>query len=184
MINLLPGESKRQIRAARTNVILLRYIFIVGLAIGFLGVVIGGTYVILTNTKTSAQATIDANSAKTSEFGSIQAQAQALKTSLQNAKTLLNEEIQYTKLITSIASITPDGVVLDGLSLSPTTIGAATSIQAYATTTEAALALKDAFQASSLFSGVTIQNISTSNGITGYPVNIVLGATINKGVSA
>lgn len=181
MINLLPDDTKRQLRAARTNIILIRYITIVVLAVVFLGGVIASIRVILSDMEIGAKAVIDANSAKTSQYGSIQAQTQALQASLKNAQTVLDDEVVYTVLITSIANLTPKGVVLDKLSLSPTTIGAPTTIQAYATTTDSALALKDSYQGSSVFSNVSIQNISTSTGITGYPVNIVLNATINKG---
>lgn len=183
MINLLPDETKRQLRAARTNTILIRYIIIVLFAVIFLGGFMGGIYVILGNMRDNAQAIIDANSQQTSEYGSIQSQTQALQASLKNAKTLLDEEVVYTDLITSIARLTPKGVVLEKLTLNPSTIGSPTTIQAYATTTDAALALKDSYQNSTLFSNVTIQNISTSSGIGGYPVNIVLNLTINKGAS-
>ena len=51
MINLLPPEEKRQLRAARTNTLLLRYnLSLVG-AVVFLGLAIGVTYVYLSNTK-------------------------------------------------------------------------------------------------------------------------------------
>lgn len=183
MINLLPHETKQQIRAARTNVLLLRYIFIILAAVAFLGIAIGGIHVILTGMKANAQSTIDANSAKTDEFGSIQSQTQALKASVDSARKVLDEEVVYTELITSIARLTPKGVVLNKLTLNPQTIGTPTTIQAYATNTDTALSLKDSYQGSPVFSNVSIQNISSSAGISGYPVNIILNVTINKGAS-
>jgi Tfp pilus assembly protein PilN len=180
---LLPPLTKNEIRAARTNVVMVRYLLIILVGVLFLGGVLAGTYAILTTMKDSAQAVIDANSEKTSQLGSIQSQAQALQSSLTNAQAVLKEEVVYTSLLTSIANATPKGTVIDKLSLSPTSIGSAITLQAYAKSTEAALSLKDSYQSSSLFSNVSIQNISTSGGIDGYPVNVVLGVTINKVVA-
>lgn len=180
MINLLPTATKKEIRAARTNVVMVRYLLIILVGVLFLGGIIAGTYGILTDMKNNAQSVIDANSEKTSQLGSAQTQSQTLQASLSSAQAVLKEEIVYTTLLTSIANITPKGTVLDKLSLSPTSIGTAITLQAYAKNTEAALSLKDSYQSSSLFSNVSIQNISTSGGIEGYPVNVVLGVTINK----
>jgi len=132
-------------------------------------------------TKADAETTLAANASKSTAYSSVQAQANSLKASLTSAKTILDKEVDYTKILTGIARVMPAGVVLDTLSLSPTTLGVPITLQAYAKTTSAALALKDNFQKSPLFSSVTF--LSLSNGAsqaTGYPVSISLSLTINR----
>jgi len=181
MINLLPEETKLEIRAARLNVILLRYIIILGLAVAFLVVVTFGSHFVLGTVEASAQTVINSNQTKASSFGSTQSEANALTANLQNAKSLLDANVDYTKILTSIAALVPNGVVLDKLAISPSTFGTPTSIQAYAKTTQAAIALKNAFSSSPLFTNVSFQTLSSTTGITGYPVNAQLAVTFNKG---
>ena len=64
MINLLPNGLKEDIRAARTNIVLLRYIALVVMALAFIMGVLYFYYIILQNTMASAQARIDANDVK------------------------------------------------------------------------------------------------------------------------
>jgi Tfp pilus assembly protein PilN len=183
MINLLPEETKTEIRAARLNVILMRYIVILGLAIAFLVVVLIGSHFILDGVATSAQSVITSNQNKASSFGSTQAEANQLTANLSSAKTLLDANIDYTKIITEIAGLVPKDVVLDKLSINPAVFGTPSTIQAYATSTQNAIALKDAFAGSILFSNVSLQSLSSTTGVTGYPVSIQLSVTFNKGAA-
>ncbi len=182
MINLLPDDAKTEIRAARTNVILVKYIAILGIGLIFLGSVFLGAYFVLLSTKASAQATIDENASKSTAYNSVKLAASSLTASLASAKSILDKEVDYTRILTSIAQAMPPGVVLDSLSLSPTTLGVPMTLQAFAKTTEAALALKTNFQKSTLFSNVTLISITDSpSGQTGaYPKTISLSLTINR----
>ncbi len=182
MINLLPDDAKVEIRAARTNVILVKYIAILGLGLIFLCSVFLAAYFVLLSTKANAQATIDENASKSTAYNSVKIAASNLTTSLASAKSILNREVVYTRVLTSIAQAMPPGVVLDTLNLSPTTLGVPMTLQAFAKTTEAALALKTSFQKSPLFSNVTL--ISITDGPQGqagaYPKTISLSLTINR----
>ena len=64
MINLLPPQEKKQISAGRVNVILRRYCIISLIFAGLLFLTIGGFYLFLENSRTSAQANIDEGNAK------------------------------------------------------------------------------------------------------------------------
>ena len=184
MINLLPNDVKKEIKAARTNVSLLRYIFVLGAGIAFLCFIAVGVYFILMNTQTNADSAIKDNQSKTSSYSSSQAQAQALRASLANAKNILDKEVRYSKVITGIAALMPSGAVIDSLSLSPTTFGTPTTLTVYAKSTEAALSVKNSFQASPLFSNVAFVSITNaSQAQSNYPITAILSVTINKGVS-
>ncbi len=182
MINLLPDTAKREIRAARTNVRLVKYIVVLVAGVGFLGLVSFGVYTILMGTKASADTIIQTNQSKTSAYASTETEAQSLKASLANAKSILDNEVQYSKVITGIAALMPSGTVLDTLNLSSTTFGTPTTLTIHAKSTDAALSVKDKFQASPLFSNISFVSLSNSaQGQTGaYPVTAVMSLTINR----
>jgi Tfp pilus assembly protein PilN len=183
MINLLSDESKKEIRSARSNVTLLNYLLFLGMGIIFLALISVGVYFVLTTTQSDAERLINLSKSKSSSYLSAETQGTALRAGLTNAKTILDQEVVYTKIITSIAALMPAGVVLDSLNLSPATIGAPTTMQFYAKTTKDALALKDKLQTSALFSNISFQTLSSTGQAADYPVSATLKLTINKSAS-
>ena len=180
MINLLPDATKKELRAARTNVRLLNYILMLGLGVLFLIVVCGGVYLTLSSSKSSADSRINENQSKSSSYGSVEAQGAELRSSLTNAKTILDQEVLYTKVITRFADLVPEGVVINSLNLSPSTFGAPVNLQIYAKSNEAALSLKDKLQSSNLFSNINFQSLSSNAQSNTYPVSATLSIVINK----
>lgn len=179
MINLLPPEEKRQLRAARTNTLLLRYnIFLIG-AVVFLGLAVGVTYVYLSNTKASAETLISENRARVASFADVQTQADVFKANLATAKQILDNEVVYTKVMLAIAALLPSGTILEKLSLDSQTFGTQTTLGARAASYDDALRLKEAFEKSSLLTNVHFQSI-TSGGQAPYPLTVNLNVTIKK----
>lgn len=179
MINLLPPETKSQIKAARANRLLLRYNIILLSAIGFLLAAAGLVYVYLVSAKSSAETAIQDNLAQVSNYSVIESDASSFRQNLSSAKQILDNDVTYSKVILEIASVLPSGVVLDTLSLDSATFGTPTTLNARVRNYDTVLRLKDALQASSLFSDVSIQTISTG-GEGSYPLNASLSVTIRK----
>lgn len=185
MINLLPPEDKRQISAARSNTLLLRYnIFLLG-AVAFLFLAVAGVYFYLHTTKVTAEQTIRDNESKVAGFSTVKNQAEQFKTNLSIAKKILDNEVTYTSVILKISHLLPSGVVLDSLNLDSATFGTATTLTARAKNYNDALALKSAFQDSDIFSDVHFQSISSgsssdSSGSSDYPVTVNLSVIIKK----
>ncbi|HRN96859.1 MAG TPA: PilN domain-containing protein [Candidatus Saccharibacteria bacterium] len=184
MINLLPDDAKRQIKAGRTNIILIRYMIFLVFGAIFLTLISAAVYLFLMNSKANAEQSIKIDSSKDSSYLSVQAQAAALRSSLTTAKSILDQEISYSNILDGIAKALPQGVVIDTLSLSASTLGTPITIQARAKSTEDALKLKDSFQKSPLFSNFSLQSISTNkSGSNDYPVTATISVIINKGVN-
>lgn len=188
MINILPPEEKKQLRAARSNSLLIRYnILLVGVFV-FLALAIGFVYIYLSSTKTAAENLITENKTKVASYDDVAEEAADFRKNLQVAKQILDREVTYTDAVVDIAQAIPSGVVFDNLSLDASTFGTERTITAHAKSYGRALALKDAFQKSDLFSNVHFQSITTggSNGDSssssapGYPVSVTLNVTINK----
>lgn len=181
MINLLPATEKRQLQAARTNTLLIRYNIALLVAIAFLGLAMAVVYFYLGATKATAEQTIADNRVKAASYAEVQSQAQVFRSNLSIAKQILGSEVTYSKVILSIASLMPAGTILERLNLDSSTFGTPTVLVAQAKSYENALALKDAFQKSSLFSDVHFQSIAASPaGETTYPFTVNLAVTFKK----
>ena len=186
MINLLPDDDKRQLRAARTNSLLVRYNILMLAILAFLGLAISVTYIYLNTTKTNAQGVIDGNQARVSSYAPVQKEADQFRTNLTTAKQILSHEVTYSNVVLEIAALLPSGVVLQSLSLDANTFGTPITLAANAKSYEAAIELKNSFQSSPLFSDVHFTSItSTTASGTGsdYPVTVSLSVVIKKGVA-
>lgn len=183
MINLLPLEEKRQLRAARTNTLLIRYNLLLVIIVAFTGLAVGVTYIYLKNTETNAKQALQDNESRVSQYASVQTQASQFRQNLATAKQILDNEVTYSSVVLQIAQLIPAGVVLQSLDLDSHTFGSDTTLVADAKDYASAVALKDSFSKSSLFSNVHFQSI-TDNGAGGaYPITVNLDVTIKKGAA-
>lgn len=183
MINLLPQEEKRQLQAARSNTLLIRYnIFLLGVA-AFMILAIAITYVYLSTTQQTAKQTIDTNNAKVTQYAAVQSKANEFRQHLATAKQILDSEVTYSKVILDISRLIPSGVVLENVSLDSQTFGTETTLIAQAKSYDAALSLKDSFGKSPLFTDVHFQSITSDASDTSYPVTVNLNITIKKDVA-
>lgn len=181
MINLLADERKDAIRAARTNVILLRYMAIVVLALAFIGAALYTSYTVLQSTMASADATIASNDIKADVYSDTKQQVDSLSTKLNDTKAILDQEVRYSQVLVKIGQLMPAGTVLGDLTLTSASFNnEAVNVTAYAKSTSEASQLQSQFQSSPLFSNVTLKGTETGKGIDGYPVNVSLTVTLNR----
>lgn len=184
MINLLPDERKRDIRIARSNVVLLRYDFIL---ISVL-VAICGVYALLYFglTMNQSEATINKGENKklASAYSKAKVESEEYSRNLAVARTILDNTVSYTSLISAITEAIPSGVVLDTLSLRAESIGQPTVFSARAKSYGKAIELKEQFQNSKVFSNVFLQSVQEGGAGGGlsssYPYTVTISATINK----
>ena len=187
MINLLPVEVKRDIRAARMNVVLLRYNMFIAGAIIALGLLCLGIYVVLRNSQASAQDTNEANLAKAARYAYVRQEADTYKKNLAIAKSIFSNANSYTDVINAITKLIPNGVVLDSINLNAGTFGSQNSYSAHAKNYAAATQLKTNFQQSTMFTEVHFQALTNADGNNGgaaansaYPISVVISAKLNK----
>lgn len=181
MINLLSPNEKRQLRAARSNTLLIRYNIFLAIVLIFLLLAIGFVYVYLNNTKANAENAIVDNKAKVSDFATVEAQARQFRSNLATAKQILDSEVTYSKVIVNIAQLLPAGTILSTLNLDSATFGTELPLVAQTKSYDRAIALKDSIQNSPLFSNVHFLSITageTAN--SDYPFTVTLGVTIKK----
>lgn len=183
MINLLPDQNKREIRAARMNVVLLRYNFFAMIAIGLLCTICVFFYLFLHTTQSSAASKTTENNEKAAAYAKTRTAADEYRNNLSVASKILANEVNYTNVIFTITKLLPSGVVLDGLSINTTDFGKQLSFSAHAKSVEKAAELKQKFQESAMFSNVYLQNItddSTNGASSPYPVAITISSKLNE----
>jgi hypothetical protein len=181
----MPDDAKKELRAARTNVLLLRYMGVIFFACVFLLFILFGSYVLLGQTQASAQKLINANDTKAEVYQSTKTQVNALSNQLAEAKSILDQEILYSNVLINFAQQMPTGTVIDKLSLNASSFsGTPLTLKVYAKTTNDAVALRDKFQSSQYFTNVNFQTISdSSGGIDGYPISATLTLTLDRKIS-
>lgn len=182
MINLLSDERKNQIRAARTNVILLRYTGIIVLAIVFLMSVLFVSHSVLQQTMATTEERIAINETRASVYSDTQQQVAALSAKLSEAKGLLDQEVSYATILTTLGKAMPQGTIVSSLAVNEATLnnGTPTEIIAYAKNDQAAALIQQNLQSSGIFSNVSLSGTDTKAGIDAYPIKVTLSVTFNR----
>lgn len=182
MINLLATDRKDEIKAARVNVILLRYKGIIMLAFMFIAGALFVSYSVLTSTMTSAENIISANDIKADVYDQTRQQVESLSGKLNETKSILNQEVRYSQVLVKLGQLMPKGTILGDVTLTTASFnGQPVDIKAYAKSTNEAGLLQAAFQSSPLFSQpVTIKGTETNQEVDGYPVTISMSVVLNR----
>lgn len=177
MINLLPYETKNQLKAAHTNGVLIKYLLIVGFAGLFLVVTCGASYLILESLRPNASAnSIQTNSS--ADHDQAVAKVASINNSFRTAKTILGSQVPYSDILVDIAKSLPNGTIIDKLDINSNTINSGLSLKIYAKSSDISTQIKESFQKSTLLSNFNIQSVETSqSNPSGYPVTI--NATVN-----
>jgi Tfp pilus assembly protein PilN len=189
MINLLPPETKKQIRAARINVVLINYCLLAT----FTALLLGGVFAVgfwadMSSRNLAEQGKKESEQA-TAAYADTRKQAEEFARDLGIAKTILASEVSFGKLILDIAGYVPRGVILSNLSLGTTTTKGPIDITGRADSTDAAVALKNSLENSPIFEKVNIFNIQQTDTsalvepdpvISRYPFVINLKAEYTK----
>jgi len=183
MINLLPTEDKRQIRAARVNIVLFRYVIIIVASFLFLMLALGASYVILRGVKQSADTVLSTTSGQSQQNAQVVAQVQSLQSQVAQAKSSLSNQISYSKVLTNLASVLPSGVIVQTLTLTSTSFGTPTTVSFLAKTNAEATKLQSQLQSSPYFSGVSLQSINTNNANPSYPVAATMTLAFNRSIA-
>lgn len=184
MINLLPVETKTQLRAAHTNVLLFKYLLVLGSGVTFLALAFGASYIFLTNNKTAIKKLEDNSQSTVSLYSVAQKQLNSILSSVTVAKNIMDQQISYSDIVTGIAAALPTGIVIDKIVVDNSTIGKPITLLARAKTADSVPLMKDNFTQSALFSNYNLLSVTTNAGdSSGLPVQISISITINKGTA-
>lgn len=185
MINLLPGEFKKQLRAARNNNILRRYYLLLLISAGLLAAIFAVGFVV-TFDQEQQHIRIKQESDQTAKaFEDTRKAAEDFSKDLAVAKTILASDVRFSQLISDIAGVIPPGVVLRNLGLNTQDAGnAPLTISANAKTYDHAVELKNSLEKSPIFENVSLVSASTSTSgeaaASPYPVSASVSVKFSK----
>ena len=179
MINLLPTDDKKQIRAGRVNVVLLRYNLLFVFFTVFLILSIAFAYYYLSTARQVAQTAIDDNMRKEGSYVAVKAEADAFRSQLTGAKTILDGQISYAKAALNISKLLPEGTSINSLKLDEKSFSTPLVLAVNIANEQAAIDLLKNFNSEpTLFSGVKKGKISVSSGA--YPYTMELTVSMSK----
>lgn len=182
MINLLPDDTKKQIKAARTNTILIKYLFISLFAIAFIILSSLMVYVLLINNQPKATSTANTSQAKENEYSTLKSQLDNIYLIFSSTKPVLQQQISTSEIIIGIGGHLPSNVVLENLSLSTSKIGTPISLSAKAKSSNDIAKIKESLQKSPIYTNISLQSEKTNpNDTSGYPISVTINLTINRG---
>ena len=139
MINLMPDDMRQEINYARRNYLLLKWMSAIFVVIVFVGLMtIFGQYYIKSNTQ-NLQKTAEITEARINShnLSSTRTSIQNLSNNFVTITQLLKKQLLFSKMFVKIGSIIPQGAILRGITLSPTT-SAAIDLNVIAVNREAA----------------------------------------------
>lgn len=193
MINLIPPEKHRELHAARQNNLLVRYVFAVIVTLFIVIAIHVGTFVLLKTTEINGKRASAENQQKVSKHKETEDAAKEYASNLSTAKELFSKRIPYTDAVINLASQLPAGVILETVSLDAEIINKPNTLTAKTKSYEAALALKDMFNQSTIAKDVSITSVTTaqdsassmgqgaaSSASADYPVSVSMNITFTE----
>lgn len=184
MINLLPPDVKKSYRYARSNVVLRKWL--VMFVIAFVGLITITTFGLLTLQQSSNKYTksiaISEKQFEKEKYSEIQKRVEDISSSFKLVKTVLSQEVLFSKLIQKIGSAIPSNAILSGLTISQTqgALDITANATNYAAATQVQVNLAD--PKNQIFTKADIINIACTDKVdeTGkaskYPCTVTIRA--------
>lgn len=159
MINLLPPQKLANIRIARANTTLRRYIELLLLALFVIVASIIGAYYLLRIQQANVQTVNESNKATIAELEPVQKQAEQLSQTINTIATISSRDVQFSDMLVKIGGLMPDGAVLTGLQVSVDDYTSPLQITAEVDTQSKGAVLLNNIQASDLFDSAELKSI-------------------------
>lgn len=186
MINLLSPSDKKELRAARRNTVWSRYTFLVLALLVTVNIILGITIFYIQSQARMYQEKTAANQAVSDQqYSDTKLKAESFRKDLVTAKTILDGETNYSKVIVDIARTIPAGCVMTSLSLSNSSFDTPQSLSFNCKTESGILNLKTSLEKNTgTFDKVNIISTSINPATEGtpYPVSINMSLVLKKPV--
>jgi len=180
MINLLPSTMKQDIKAARFNVLLIKFALVQLITIIFLAAISVVFYLVLMQIRTNSESMTGQNT--NTEASNIGKQYEETRTKINSANILLSAGNPFADTLTSLASLTPEGAIVDSLTMNSDIYGKALDLKGKAADNSIVSKFSTNLEAAKdMFSSVKLKSTTTTGGEKAvYPVDFVISVTINK----
>ncbi|TXG76876.1 hypothetical protein E6P97_02675 [Patescibacteria group bacterium] len=183
MINLLPPRLQKEIRAAHSNTLLLRYIILLVCSLAFMIGALAITYFTINQAVKRADTTKQENEQKAAGYLTTQSAATKLRSDLSAAKTLFDNEIRYSKVITRFSGLLPNGAAVDSFQVTDASFSQPMNVPVRIRDRSAAEALQTSFMSSPYVTNDSIGSIQTEGGSSAYPYIADLRFTFTRSIT-
>lgn len=184
MINLLPEKAKQEIRSSRVNTAIARYVIVLILAAAFLTVLCFMTHLLIVNKQKLDNQVMEQNKSSVNSSYLLTDQAKNIQSSLTTAQKIMNSQVSYSKILTELGNVLPNGVVIESLQVTNAKLGSPIALKLLASSRDLTNQIKDSFKRSTLFTGYTMQSVEAENSQNiKYPVAINATVIINRGAA-
>lgn len=183
MINLLPPKAKKEIKAARSNRLMLRYVLLMVGAVVFLVGALFVTHWFLDGASEHARETQAENEQRAAGYTEVQAEAEQFRSQLSQTRSLLDEELRYSLALVRISNLLPSGTALEQLELTPTSFSEPTTFNVLITGESAAYQLRSSFNESEYLSDVSLGELRVNQEDSTYPYTLDITATISREIA-
>lgn len=173
MINLLPTENKKQLRASIHNQILLRYIFLLVLALFLSAGIFGFIYISLKQSQDVFKAQEAENNQKIVQYANMQKNATELSKNINQTKNVLSKRVDYSKVLFKLASILPTGVSISDIKLEAKLFEGEKKLVINLTNADQASDIKKVLEDSKLFKSVSIFSVTNTERSKQATYNVV-----------
>lgn len=170
MINLLPPETKTQMRFASYNAKLAHYLKIgIALAVALAALFFGAHWYVGQQISAINSEIASRNNA-TAPYGKLLKEAAAVNSRLASYKTIVAGQSKFSLLLGDLAKATPQGVAIDAITLTGDD-KKPVKLTALASSYEAALGFRDSLAASPRIGGADLETITRQDDGT-YKVSV------------
>lgn len=160
MINLLPPDKLAEIRYARSNTVLRRYIELLIVCVILLLASFAGAQYFLSVQESNSKETLDINKAQVAKLEPVQKEAEQLSATVNTIASLQSRNIKFSDMLVSIGGVMPEGSVLTGLQFSIENLESPLVISARVDNEQTAAILRNNLAHSELFTKAEIQMIT------------------------
>lgn len=159
MINLLPPARLLNMRIARNNVILRRYLELALLSMAIVAIAVIGAYYFLESQQNNSEQTASLARQKAEVLAPVQKQAEELSVTINTISGLLSRNMKFSEMLTQIGGVMPSGSVLTGLQFSLQDLKSPLVVSAQVENEERAAVLRNNLANSALFKSAEIKSI-------------------------
>lgn len=159
MINLLPPKKLLDMRIARNNTILRRYLHLAAISFVVIAASLAAAYYFLNTQYQNAKKVTDITQQKVVKLEPVQKKAEQLSATINTIAGLFSQNIKFSETLVSIGSVMPDGSVLTGLQFSVQDLDSPLVVSAQVESEERAAVLRNNLASSPLFKSAEIKSI-------------------------
>ncbi len=161
MINLLPLENRKQIKASFYNVVLGKMILIFLGATLVIGAIFGLSYITLSEEEKSLAKQVQSVNDKSSVFNEVKKESDEIARNLKSAKSIFDEQKHYSVFLADLAKSLPEDVAISNVTIGPNLLKSPTIVKIKTVNDEKVIETKRKMEESDLIELISIDSIIT-----------------------